>query len=79
MSEASEAYEEIVQWSAEKLAELQPVMVNELTDTPNAARTVWVAAARVDGVEGVVHVVSHRRKYWAKFTSNAEYAERWGA
>ena len=75
----STGQEDLFQESSEKLAEYRPIMVAELTDTPNAARTVWVAAARIDGVEGIVHIVSHRRKYYAKFTSDEEYRERWGA
>ena len=73
--------EEIYTETAEKLAEYQPTMVADLADMPNSARTVLVDSARIDGAEGIVHIVVTGRKnlrYFAKFTSDAEYRKRWG-
>lgn len=55
-------------------------MVAELTDVSDSARTVFVGAARLESVEGIVHVLctgKKRPKYFAKFTSDEEYRTRW--
>lgn len=71
--------EEIFAEVAEKLAVWKPVMVADLNEVRGNTRTVLVDRARIDGVEGIVHVISKRGKFWAKFTSDAEYRERWGS
>ena len=64
--------------AADWLATLKPTMVNELHDVPGNTRTVFVGAATIDGVEGIVHIIGKRGKYFAKFTSDDEYRQRWG-
>jgi hypothetical protein len=73
--------EDIMAEAAEWLATPGLVMVDELTDITGSPRTVFVGAARVNGVEGIVHVVQKGRikpRLFAQFRSDEAYRRVWG-